>query len=87
MRTAEEIGPAFAATIQQGLAMCSRHEHVQAVVARLNAGEHMPEVKLGGSLIGKTGIADVVTPLKENLHVRHVNLASKGFNEFGTNSG
>ena len=67
--------------------MCSRHEHVQAVVARLNAGEHMPEVKLGGSLIGKTGIADVVTPLKENVHVRHVNLASNGLNEFGARIG
>ena len=31
--------------------MCSRHEHVQAVVARLNAGEHISEVKLGGVLL------------------------------------
>jgi len=36
-----------------------------------------------GSLIGKTGIADVVKPLKENTHVRHVDLASNGLNEFG----
>jgi hypothetical protein len=36
-----------------------------------------------GSLIGKTGIVDVVKPLKENTHVRHVDLASNGLNEFG----
>jgi len=36
-----------------------------------------------GSLIGKTGIADVVKPLKENTHVRHVDLASNGLNELG----
>lgn len=31
---------------------------------RLNEGEHMSEVKLAGSLIGKTGIQSVVKPLQ-----------------------
>lgn len=38
---------------------------------------------LAGCLIGKTGIADVARPLKDNNHVRHVDLSSNGLNEFG----
>jgi hypothetical protein len=36
-----------------------------------------------GCLIGKTGIADVTRPLKDNTHVRHVDLSSNGLNEYG----
>jgi hypothetical protein len=41
------------------------------------------DVFAAGCLIGKTGIADVARPLKENTHIRHVDLSSNGLNEYG----
>ena len=46
------------------IALGSRHDAVQVIVERLNEGEHMSEVKLASSLIGKTGIQSVVKPLQ-----------------------
>jgi len=40
-------------------------------------------LNFSGCLIGKTGIAEVARPLKENTHVRHVDLSSNGLNEYG----
>mmetsp|Transcript_67570 Transcript_67570/g.180590 ORF Transcript_67570/g.180590 Transcript_67570/m.180590 type:complete len:90 (+) Transcript_67570:134-403(+) len=63
--------------------MTNKHETMNQMIARLKVGEHFPEVKLAGCLIGKTCIPDVVKPLRENVHVRHVDLSSNGLSEFG----